>query len=554
MFSPSQPQSLFGQSTSTGMAATMRDRERETGFGLSLSHGGSGGPGSSNGTPSTTNTNNTTNNNNTNTNSKLFIPSFLAAPHSLPTSSNAAHSHSHSHSHSQSHGHASSLLSNDSKLSAATAATAAQQQQHHHHHQQQQQQQHQQQQTRSPSLFQNTLPPPQASSAMPALSLAATLNPTTPPATHAHLNLGLSASFASNMAAASSDSAAYSDDYGMDYGSPASPKSRSASFKNSGAANTPNYAADAPPTGSLFDMPQFGSSLAPSGASSSGWSPNISRNSSAVGTPVLRNVRPSNLSSLNPNPILPPPPTSSHLFPPHQPAQSQPTTTVRVVGFPPHLANPIIAHFESLSQYPVTANHQPGSNYMTLTYSDAAGYEKALGEDMKELEGGVMIVVKSVSNPATTTSNGTNHHQQDSGYRNGIEQQQNSLPRKSISSPVKPSSFDPHPQQHSPSGSHLHHLHPTSFHPYARGGSSNQPTGSPTKLHVNTASPRRGMVGGASPDRFATRRVHSHASGSVFANGRGGSGQPVQVLGNGGGGIVRPASVWSQVLNTVFGW
>ncbi|KAI9350324.1 hypothetical protein BDR26DRAFT_852200 [Obelidium mucronatum] len=463
--------------------------------------------------------------------------------------------------------------------------------------------------SRSPALFQNTLPAPVAFARHPSdsnnpssnansnSSSSAFGHATTPPATHSQL--GISASVFGGQLAHSS-----SDDYGMDYGSPSSPKSRASSFK-SGSGATPNYS-DAPPMGSLFDMTQFGSlanTVGPAGSSS--WSPNMSRNSSAMGTPVLRHLqhRPSG-STLSGQPLLPTGSSLSTSFTnnvnPSQ-LQTQSSTSVRVLGFSPHQANALISHFESLSTHPVTVHYHSGTNHMVLTYSDTLGFERALKECDRVLDNGSMIDVRPA--PTPTVEQHLQHQQQHQFSQNHASTNAAGFNGTSIRSPgtseyrngfssngavSEPFGLGHHQHHHhksnndkqSPAGfvggspvkafgnveSITHNnntssptrLHPHGLHPYSRTSRA----GSPTKLNFgNAGSPQRRLrgvgganFGGSSPDRVSSggvRRVQAnHSSGSVFARGGNvGGGQNHQ-----GNGVVRPASVWSQVMNTVFGW
>ncbi|KAI8620960.1 hypothetical protein BC830DRAFT_1164131 [Chytriomyces sp. MP71] len=434
-----------------------------------------------------------------------------------------------------------------------------------------------------------------ASPANPSARLSST-----PPLPLAHTAFSFaSASVTSNTNGSTGAGGAYAsaDDYGLDSTSapttPGSPRAHALSHaqriltasggSGSGAHNSA-FALDAPPTGSLFDMAQFGSPAPPtpsfagsvSNQMHNTWSPLAkSQSSSSNNTPILKNrgasVVPFHFTT---TPLLPSTNTTS---------KASPSTSVRVLGFPPHFADAIASHFKSLAadRLSVSIQHVPGSNYMAVTYPSAEACERALAEDGREFDGGVMISVKSLEAAPKGPS----------GVAGGLVGAATGTP----SSPTEAfSEFSPLYQQQQHQAHLLHHTpHQHGFHPYSRGSPAaggqvpQQQQYSPLmaaassakgSLHLHSAGtasahspqrrlglpggPIRGGTGVGSPERGGIRRVQSaHASGSVFARaataGQGGHQQLQQQLQPGSmatGGGVRPASMLSQVLNTMFGW
>ncbi|KAJ3344579.1 hypothetical protein HDU83_005075 [Entophlyctis luteolus] len=367
------------------------------------------------------------------------------------------------------------------------------------------------------------------------------------------------------------------DDYGMDYGSPASPKPRQfangAGMGHGGSSSnklgTPG-SSDAPPTGTLFEMAGLSGNA---GTLVGGpWSPNVSKSSSMATTPVLKQ-RPLASPIVETSSILPQKNLSVGLGSRQTIAQqnrmasnSFDSFTVRVLGFPPHEAENLQRRFRSFSSSSdsVTIDYVPGNNHMTINYPDTAGFDRAMEEDMREVGDGVLIAVK-----AAPVSSAPKHHKTQQSFIF-----EDAAPRVQQ-------------QQHQQHDSSIH-----GFHPYSRMGPiSNTPQRVSGKGHIrgpsspgsgaadSGSSPRRlgnggyrgiNGTGSFSPERtmdgLAMRRVHAnHSSGSVFANGNGsignanGSGSLIGgngAISAGGDGVggVRAASMWSQVINTVFGW
>ncbi|KAJ3109977.1 hypothetical protein HK100_003196 [Physocladia obscura] len=468
--------------------------------------------------------------------------------------------------------------------------------------------------SRSPSLFTNTLPPPSLLSTFQlpqpvavnntntVSSLLAPSTPNTnnsnynynynygynhtsshpapsatppPPASHAHTPAAFPA-FAFNALAATP-----ADDYGLDSGSPSSPRPRLASFKSSASANaTPLQ--DAPPSSSLFDMASF----SPANAMQTAWSPNPSRTSSAAGTPILKNqlstssanfsVSAKPLSATGGSNIKPSVGLGSYQTqktPQYQNQQHTPTSTnfsststklatqetgmksVRVLGFPPQMSSDILAHFVSLSAKPDAVNvSYLGGNYATITYPDIGGFEAAIAQDCSEIGNGDLIAVRpyynggrSIGNVAggyVSNGNGSTEMQTEDYYQE--QQQQNQQTQ--------------HSQHHHNHNSHM-------YHPYSISGSPGKSTGLGNNgNHTNGGgysggSPhRKNIIRGSNTESPVPRRIQNfHASGSVYAKGGNnsaiGSNPFLSTAGsnNGSSGIKAP-TMWSQVVNSVFGW
>ncbi|KAI8840415.1 hypothetical protein BJ741DRAFT_597258 [Chytriomyces cf. hyalinus JEL632] len=438
---------------------------------------------------------------------------------------------------------------------------------------------------KSPSLFSSSLP-------VPAHSPIQTKNQVqkTPPISHSALSFNAQ----NTQHFYPADSA---DDYGLDpastythQGVPSSPN-HSFSFHNSmSRSHSPaaNAAAsfDAPPTSSLFDMPQF-SGNAPStpGAvshsvhSSTAWSPSASLYSN--------NRLPSEMTS---------PGSRNNAFAPamgmSQPYNNANPPTVRILGFPPQYAQDLITHFKSFasSAAAVNVSYTSGSNFMTISYAsgDTAAKNAALKEDGRIFDrgdrsgGGVMISVTSYdqagSSQEPSVANGIPRASSFNGeaYVVGLAAAAtasgNSVANGSKGSPSR-ATTSAHGRStiagDASSPFHKQHQHQShGFHPYkapakdAFGNSSGSANGSPQRQPARRAS---GLVGArASPERVVLRKVQS---GNVFAhraNANHASGEAASPFnenhealdrnGNAGSGSVRPASMLSQVLNAVFGW
>ncbi|KAJ3231843.1 hypothetical protein HDU81_003494 [Chytriomyces hyalinus] len=441
---------------------------------------------------------------------------------------------------------------------------------------------------KSPSLFSSSLP-------VPAHSPIQTKNQVqkTPPISHSALSFNAQ----NTQHFYPADSA---DDYGLDpastythQGVPSSPN-HSFSFHNSmsrshsPAANA-SASFDAPPTSSLFDMPQFsGNTPSTPGAvshsvhSSTAWSPSASlhsnnRQHSELTTPGARNNAFGSSMGIS------------------RPYNNANPPTVRILGFPPQYAQDLITHFKSFasSAAAVNVSYTNGSNFMTISYApgDTAAKNAALKEDGRIFDrgdrngGGVMISVTSYehagSGQESFVANGIPRASSFNGeaYAVGLAAAAaasgNAVTNAATGSKSSPSRATTSAHGRSTiagdasSPFHKQHQHQShGYHPYkspakdAFGNSSGSANGSPQRLPVRRAS---GLAGArASPERVVLRKVQS---GNVFAhraNANHGSGEAAspfnenhEVLdrdGKAGSGGVRPASMLSQVLNAVFGW
>jgi hypothetical protein len=322
---------------------------------------------------------------------------------------------------------------------------------------------------------------------------------------------------------------AHNDEYGLEYGSPASPRIATKA--------APISMDEAPPISGLYDVPVTTSSVnytgyggIPTRTSATTTAPPLSSPGTyQTSTPNGRhdawparyetNGQPSSsLTSQSHSDSLFASPTLSGT------SSLLKSTTVRIVGFPPETAHELFDHFYNLA--PVASYRAvPGSNWMTLTYGTRAGAELALTLDQAVLVSGSMIAVTIVADPDN-------------------QQQSNGLGSKPVTPNISLGVKQLHGglgQPFQPSPSAFRNSETTKLQ--NMGG---LPDGSP----FNKKASERDQV---KQNAFMPPTDKTLDFGSSTAS----KDVPRKVRAdddNTDNVVIRPPSMWSQVLNSVFGW